>query len=134
VTRVNRSYLAASIVGAVLVAALSAAGMLLVAGGHVMIPLGQGQTQGAATATHAPPSDHTSIQGIVVSIRYIGSTFTVQRDDTGANVVIAVNEATQFTGAATAFSDLQTGAHVSVQGQLRSDGSMIASAVQVSGG
>ncbi len=131
----NRNYIATSIVGAVLVAALSAVGMLLVIGGRITIPLSQGQAQSTVAATSTTPaSAHTAIQGVVVSIRYIGSTFTIQRDDTGADVRITVNEVTQFTGAATSFSDLQTGAHVSIQGQTRSDGSMIASVVQVTGG
>jgi len=132
--RANRNYLAASIVGAVLVAVLSAVGMLLVIGGRITIPLSQGQAQNTVTATNTPARNQSVIQGTIVSIRYIGSMFTIQRDDTGADVRITVNETTQFTGAATSFSDLQTGAHVSVQGQTRADGSMIAAVVQVSGG
>ena len=131
--RTNRNYIAASIIGAVLVAALSAAGMLLITSGRITFPLGQGQSQSSTAATPTPTRRQSAIQGTIVRIRYIGSTFTIQRDDTGANVVISVTEATQFTGGVRAFSDLQTGMHASIQGQTRSDGSMIASVVQVLG-
>lgn len=87
-------------------------------------------TPAAPTATPPAATGTITIVGTVVSIEPLNGQFAVL-EETGATQNVIVTSQTQFTGAATSISDLQTGTQVSVTGTQRSDGTLRATTVDV---
>ncbi|MGE5335742.1 MAG: DUF5666 domain-containing protein, partial [Nitrososphaerota archaeon] len=85
-----------------------------------------------ATDDHGSASDNQhDVAGTVTSVSAHGF---VVKTATGTTITVATNAQTTFRGAAIGLAKIKTGMHVEVHGTSQSDGSILASSVQVEDG
>jgi TolA-binding protein len=123
-----------AIVGALLIGGISAA--IAWGGAPLHPPATAGAQNGgnSSTGVTATPAGQTvTVSGIIQRVDPLNDTFSILEDDNSMQQV-DITSATQFTGDAASFADLQSGEQATASGTLQPDGSLSAATVNVSSG